>query len=163
MGWIMGLAAAGACAALGFRAADRLGSRETMLKRWDAALSRMEIAVSQGGAALTEVLRRGAGDGVPLLCRLAEDIESAPAQSPRDFIAPLPWDRLLTAPEQETLAECLEAMFSSVPESQARALALARRWLKADLKDAREKREKNGRLYVSLGWLAGAAAFILLC
>ena len=157
------LLAAGGCVALGMQASEGLNKREKLLRDWDGALARMETVIRQGGAPLTEVLRRGAGDSVAPLAALAAEIKTAPAQAPEAFLSRLSWDGLWTPAEKEALAECLEALFSPVPEAQVRALTQARQELALARSAAREKREKNGRLFVSLGWLAGAAAFILLC
>ncbi len=163
MGWMAALLAAGACAAAGCGASRRLEKREGLLRDWGEALSRMERAVERGGEALTETLRRGAGDRVETLNRLAVSIEANPAQAPEDALARLARDPLLTSREEETLADCLLMLFSPDRETQLRALSDARRQWAANCAAAREARQKNGRLYVSLGWLAGAGVFILLC
>ena len=137
MGWLAALLAAGACAAAGYGAKAKLEKPET--------------------------LRRGAGERIELLKCLAERIETCPAQAPEEAVARLPWDSLFTASEQETLADCLLSLFSPDPETQLRALRYVRSQWVADCRAARASREKNGGLYASLGWLAGAGVFILLC
>ena len=78
-------------------------------------------------------------------------------------ISALPWDALLSPAERETLSACLRSLFSPTLTQQAQALSAARDQWAVFLRLCREKREKDGKLYVSLGWLGGAAAFILLC
>ena len=163
MGWIAAVLAAGACAAAGHGASGRLEKREKLLRAWGEALSRMERAVERGGAALSAVLRRGAGEGVETLNRLADILDENPAQAPEAMLDRLAWDPLLTPREKETLADCLLELFSPDRETQLRALAEARSQWMIFCQSAREIREKNSRLYVSLGWLAGAGMFILLC
>ena len=163
MGWMAALLAAGACAAGGRAAALRLEKREKLLRQWEGALSRMERMVERGGAPLTETLRRGAGERVDLLNHLADVLEASPAQDPAEAVARLSWEALLSAPEKETLIECLLSLFSPDTETQARALGYARTQWTVFCRSAREIREKNSRLYASMGWLAGAGVFILLC
>ncbi len=163
MGWMAALLAAGACAAAGRGASVRLEKRERLLRAWEEALARMERAVEQGGAALPETLRRGAGGRVEVLDQLADSIAQTPAQAPEEAVARLSWDPLLTAPEKETLKDCLLSLFSPDAETQLRALSYARTQWTISCKSARETRDKNSRLYLSLGWLAGAGVFILLC
>ena len=157
------LLAAGACAAAGHGASGRLERREKLLRAWGEALARMERAVERGGLTLSETLRRGAGDRVETLHRLADILEANPAQAPEEMLDRLAWDVLLTGPERQTLCDCLTDLFSPDRETQRRALADARSQWTGVYRSAREIREKNSRLYVSLGWLAGAGVFILLC
>ena len=163
MGWMAALLAAGACVAAGHGASGRLEKREKLLRAWSEALSRMERAVERGGMTLSETLRRGAGDRVETLRRLAGILEENPAQAPEAMLDRLDWDALLTAQERQTLCDCLLALFSPDREMQRRTLADARCQWTQFCQSAREAREKNSRLYVSLGWLAGAGVFILLC
>lgn len=163
MGWMAALLAAGACAAAGHGASRRLEKREQLLWVWGDALSRMERAVERGGEPLTAVLRRGADGRAEMLNCLADWIEASPAQAPETMLDRLAWDPLLTAQERQTLCDGLLELFSPDRETQLRALAYARSQWEAFRSSAREIKEKNGRLYVSLGWLAGAGMFILLC
>ena len=163
MGALSAIFSAGACVALGMAAAERLKTREALIRRWEGALSRMDLAVRLGNAPLTEVLRRGAGEDVPELGELRSRLLSSPAQAPEAFLNGLSWHGLWTGAEKQALTECLAALFSPVPEEQTRALARVREELAAARLAARAKREKNARLCVALGWLSGAAAFILLC
>ena len=94
---------------------------------------------------------------------LIRRLEATPAASPDTLTGVLPWDELLSPAERETLSTCIRGLFSPTLTQQAQALAAARDQWAAYLRRCREKRERDGRLYVSLGWLGGAAAFILLC
>ena len=163
MRWIVALLAAAACVALGYGAAGRLAARERLLNGWEGALLRMEAALARIPDGLPALLRVGAGDQVPLLKTLAEAIEKAPAADPRALVDALPWEPLLTGPEKDALADCLAALFSPLPKHQASALAYAREQLALFHKISREAWEKNARLYGGLGWMAGAALFILMC
>ena len=159
----LALLAAGCCVALGGRAARRLEQREKLLNAWDGALMRMEGAVTHSGEGLKDVLRRGVGQGTEMLSALARDLQRTPAADPEALIAALPWDERMTEMERDTLRECLLSLFSPSLEQQARAIAYCREQWAVFRRKGRETRERDGRLYAGLGWLAGAAAFILLC
>ena len=163
MNGLYALAAAGGCAALGMNASRKLAQREALLTRWDGALLRMEGAVSHSSAGLMAVLRQGAGEGNAVLEELVRRLLASPAASQETLMESLPWDELLSSAERETLSACLRSLFSPTLAQQAQALAAARDQWAVHLRCCREKREQDGKLYVSLGWLAGAAAFILLC
>ena len=163
MNGLLALAAAGACTALGMSASRRLAKRCALLAAWDGALLRMEGAVTHSGAGLIDVLKQGAGEENAVLKELIRRLLEIPAASPEQLTAALPWDELLSADEREILAACLRGLFSPTLTQQAQAIALARDQWAVLLRRCREKREKDGKLYISLGWLGGAAAFILLC
>ena len=163
MNGLFALTAAGACAVLGMNASRNLTQREAVLTAWDGALSRMEGAVNHSGAGLMDVLKQGAAEENTVLHALIRRMLSSPAASPEALTNGLPWDEPLFSEERETLAACLRGLFSPTLAQQAQALSDARNQWTAYLRRCREKREKDGRLYVSLGWLGGAAAFILLC
>ena len=163
MSGLLALAAAGACAALGMSASRRLSKRCALLTLWDGVLLRMEGAVTHSGAGLMAVLRQGAGDEIPALNELIRRMDQSPAASPEVLTGGLPWNELLSPDERQTLADCLRSLFSPTLTQQAQAIAAARDQWAVYLCRCKEKREKDGKLYVSLGWLAGAAAFILLC
>ncbi len=162
MNGLYAFAAAGACAALGMSASRRLARREALLAFWDGALLRMEGAVTHSGAGLADVLRQGAGEKCPALEELIRRLLASPAASPDAMTDALPWDELLSPAERDTLSACLRGLFSPTLNQQAQAIEAARDEWAVHLRRSREKRERDGRLYVSLGWLAGAAAFILL-
>ena len=155
--------AAAACVALGTWAARRLNARESALEEWDAVLKRMETALAFDGAALPQVLRAGADNHLLVLEALIRRMEEAPARPIDELLNGLPWDPPLTDSEKDVLCQCLKALFSPSPLQQSQAVARAQAQWQEFLKSAKAAREKNGRLYVSLGWLGGAALFIFLC
>ena len=79
------------------------------------------------------------------------------------MLSNLPWEDSLSCSERDTLMDCLARLFSTSLQEQAQALAYARSQWTEYRKASRDAREKNSRLYTSLGWLGGAAVFILLC
>lgn len=159
----LAMAAAGACVFLGWRSQRRLLTREETLGAWAAAFSRMEGAVLHTGDSLPELMRRGGGERIRALKELADRIGETPAAPVEELLRDLAWDESLTEEEKETGLECLSGLFSSTRDQQARALRDAREAWRRYVLSAREARERNGKMYLSLGWLAGAALFILIC
>ena len=157
------LLGAGACVALGMSAANRLNLREAGLQTWENALLRMDAAVNNSAAPLVEVLRRGAADNLPVLLELISRLETRPASSASELLDRLPWEDTLLPAEKETINDCLTALFSPSLQTQSQALAYAKSQWRMYRQSCREARDKNVRLYTSLGWLGGAAVFILLC
>ena len=159
----LALLGASACVALGMSAANRLNRREEALQVWENALLRMDAAVNHNAAPLEEVLRRGAGDNLPVLLELISRLETRPASSVSELLDGLSWEDTLLPAEKETIKDCLIALFSPSLQTQSQVLAYAQSQWRMYRQSCREAREKNARLYTSLGWLGGAAVFILLC
>lgn len=157
------LAVSGACVAAGQWASGYLRRREQALTDWADALGRMQAAASHRALTLGELLREGAGAGALTLPALLEQLEAAPAAEPEALMKRLPWHEALLPGEREALERCLTGLFSASLQEQAETLAWARERLEGARQACREKRERDGRLYRSLGWLGGAAVFILLC
>lgn len=160
---ILAFLGAAACIALGMLAADRLSQRDHMLHAWECALQRMEAAVSVGGLNLPGVLLKGAGENVPMLAQAAMYLKNEPSLSHQALIARLDWAGLFTPAEREILQECLTGLFAPTQQMQLQALQYAKEQWALFRRIGREARENNARLYASLGWLAGAAVFILMC
>lgn len=160
---LLALLSAGVCAALGITAANRLRERERLLQSWKRALETMALSAAHRPAGIPELLRRGAGEQLPLLFRAAALLEREPALSPDAFWARLPPDPLLTRQETEALQEGFRGLFSPDAQLQLQALSCAREQLTRFHALSRETAEKNSRLYTSLGFLSGAALFILIC
>ena len=153
-----------ACVALGINAAGRLNRREAALRAWENALLRMDAAVNHSAAPLEEVLRRGAADdNLPVLTALMQRLNTMPASSAAELLDGLPWEDTLLPPELGTLKDCLSSLFSPSLQTQSQALAYVQSECRMYRQSCCEAREKNARLYISLGWLGGAAVFILLC
>ena len=160
----LALLGAGACVALGMSAANRLNRREAVLQAWESALLRMDAAVNHSAAPLEDVLGRGTGDdNLPVLTALMQRMKSMPASSVAELLDGLPWEDTLLPAEQETVKDCLTALFSPSLQTQSQALAYTQSQWRVYRQSCREAREKNVRLYTSLGWLGDAAVFILFC
>ena len=124
----------------------------------------MDAAVNHSAAPLEDVLGRGAGDdNLPVLTALMQRMKSMPASSTSELLDGLPWEDTLLPPERGALNDCLTALFSPSLQTQSQALAYAQSQWRMYRQSCCEAREKNARLYISLGWLGGAAVFILLC
>ena len=159
---VLAFLSAASCIALGALASRRLSARERAIGQWDAALQRMEAALDRG-LDLPGLLRLGAGEQVDWLAQAADKLEAAPTLNEKTLLTLLPLPPLLTAAERQTLRDCLETLFSPSPEVLSQALAYTRAQWAHFRKISRDALESNGRLYCSLGWLAGAALFILIC
>lgn len=155
--------AAAACILLGSRAAGKLKDRENLLTAWEASLQRMEGAVAFNGAALPKVLEAGKDPPLPELDELLRRMAETPAAPVETLLHDLPWNPLLTDTEKNTLLGCFTALFSPSLSQQGQALAKARESWQEYVSSCKQIRQKNARLYLNLGWLGGAALFILLC
>lgn len=163
MRWLIGLAVAGACVALGGWAGRKLSLRVDTLTAWEGALSRLEGMAQHLSVALPAMLRRAGGGQIPCLDALADRISLAPAHPPEELLRDLPWEPWLTREEQDTARDCLQGLFAPTADQQLRAIRFAQEQWQRFRRLSLEQREKNGRLYRSLGWLGGAVLFILMC
>lgn len=163
MRFLGALLAAMACVGAGLLSARQLQARLRALESWERALAQMRCALETGGAALPEMLEAGAVQGPEALKALKMLLATAPAQSPQALLDRLPPNPHLTAAEEASLRQCLSALFAPVPAAQTQALRYAQAKWTLFCQAARERQQKNGRLFQQLGWLAGAAVFILLC
>ncbi len=163
MRFLGALLAAMACVGAGLLSSRHLQARLRTLESLEQALAQMRCALETGGAALPEILEAGAAQGAEAPKALKTLLSAAPAQSPQALLDRLPLNPHLTAAEEATIRQCLFALFSPVPAAQAQALRYAQAKWTLFCQAAREQQQKNGRLFQQLGWLAGAAVFILLC
>lgn len=161
MNWFFALAPAAACVLAGQGGAMRLQKRVKLLECWDAALARLESAAVDAGLGSADALGRCVQKDTPQLSQLLALMEAQPASSPESWLSSLSWEEPLSSREKEILAGFFLSFLSPFPEAQSRGMGYARqRWREA-LGDAQKAREANARLYRSLGWLSGAALFIL--
>ena len=151
-----------ACGALGTLYSRRMSLRHRLIAAWDEALQRMEIAVLHGGA-LGEILTAGAGEQLPLLRTAAEQLRLCPAMEREAWLSALCWGDLLNPPDREILAAALMGLWAADREEQLRALRYGQAQWRLILETSRERQARSAGLYSRLGWLAGAALFILAC
>ncbi len=159
---ILAVLAAGLCGLIGILAAGRLQKRENSLMHWQEALVRMENAITHGQLPLPDVLMAG-GERVELLNDLAKHLQAEPVIGLMALWRSVEPDDLLTEPEWALLTGCMEGLSATSLEMQRTAVHYAREQWVQYLTAGRMARERNARLYQSLGWLCGAALFILLC
>lgn len=157
---IFALLCAAACAALGHLAARRRGQRLETVLAWEEALARLEEGARRGYA-LTELL--DSCGNVPALRAAAAALDRAPAMDAEAWLSSLPWESLLLPGEKETLRRCLRGLLLPRQDMQCRAVGQARETWRRVVEACRREAEEGGRLCRRLGWLGGAAAFILLC
>jgi len=148
------------CIALGMLSGKRIKDRENCLSEWERALMHMEGALQAGGMAVPELMEAG---GSAILMLTAEKLRENPALTPEQLFSLLPAQAPLTAPEREVISALFSGIFAPDRERQLRAVSYARQQMARHASLYREAAEKNIRLYQSLGWLSGAAAFILMC
>ena len=160
MKWLPGAIAALLCIALGWYGAKRLKEREGYLQHWERALHALQNGVNRGGLSLPLLMEQGGTDSLKEAARL---LREAPALSGRELTQRLPRDPLLTDPEWQAVCQLIQGLFAPDREGQSAAIRCAGDQFARFSALAREAAEKNIRLYQSLGWLSGAAAFILLC
>lgn len=160
MSWPIALLGAGCCILLGGRQARQAGERAALLEQWNGALMRMACALEAGGHTLHQLLE--AGD-MPFLQAGAQLLQDQPTLSPAQWLDRLPWDPHLTPAERAVLQDGLQGLFHPLPARQQQEMEYARKLFAPLVKRAREGAEKNMGLYRALGWLSGAAVFILIC
>ncbi len=162
MRFLFALISAAACGCLGLLSARRAAERCRLARAWEEALERMECAV-MNGEALREVLLAGSGGQIPLLQGAADMLRRQPALPPEEWLSGLPRDPMLEKEEYDLITACLRGLIAPHMEMQLRALRFCRDRWQWVVRRCREESEKNGRLYGRLGWLGGAALFILMC
>lgn len=155
--------AAAACVSIGFHFSRRLSRLVDALSQWDKALLALSGAIRYRRASALDALEAGAREEKETLPALLKRMKERPGETPAALIRELPWHPLLPPEAVSALSDCLLSLFLPTLPQQEQGLALSRIPFDDCLSKAREAREKNARLYGSLGWLSGAALFILLC
>lgn len=160
MGWLMGLVGAGCCMALGLQQAGRAEKRGDDMESWERAMLKMAGAIEAGGRGLPEILE---ASEIPQLQAGAQLLRQQPALSPEQWAEHLPRDEWLKPAEWALLRQGLMGLFAPLPAQQLREMAYARKRFTPLSAQAREEAGRRGKLYRALGWLGGAAVFILIC
>lgn len=158
---ILSLTAAGACVLLGLCRASRLMSREKALEGWADAMARMESAVTHFSPPISDILREGAACA-PALAAVGKLMEAAPARPLDELWRELPCDDAIRDAEWAMLGDCLRGLQETTVARQREAIRRTREKWSPLLLSARKARERGVRAYCSLGWLGGAAVFILM-
>ena len=155
------------CGGLGFSAAGGLARRVRVLRALVGALEGLERELSFRLPPTPELLERAAESPPPVgelfaRCRAKLDGlgERPLSQLWREAVAETPLE--LEEPERRALEELGDVLGRYDGEGQRAALARTRAELSRALGLAREKQEKQGRMYQVLGLTAGAFLAILL-
>ena len=139
---------AGGAGALGCSAAAQLSRRVAVLRALLGALEGMEREIAFRLTPMPELLERAAAESPPPVCTLFARCRT-----------------LLDELGERSMAELWREALEQVPlglDGPGEALAHTRAELSRALEQAREAREKQGRMYQVLGITAGAFLVILL-
>ena len=150
-----------ACGAIGTLSGSRVSRRLSAAARWDGILYRMEASAARGHP-IAEILLSAAEKEDQALLQSARLLQKTPAISQEAWLAAFMWDDLLTPKERSILRGGLAALFSPSREEQTKGLREARRQWNTVLSACEKDGQRLGRLYRQLGWLGGAALFILM-
>lgn len=150
-----------ACGALGMLSSRSVSRRMEAAAQWNAALGRMEAAAARGNS-LMDILLAGADGEENGLAKSAAYLREHPAASREEWLSVFPWDSLLRPKETAILRTGLSALFSPSRDEQAQGLLEARNQWRKVLADCEKDGQSRCRLYRQLGWLGGAALFILM-
>lgn len=157
---MMAVAGALACAALGMLMGTRLSRRCARLRNWQQALFIIRAQCVYARAPLWQALKAG-GAYVDALTAIAQSVESKGAD-PFALFGNLRRDALLTSEEWAVLASCMQALAHGGAAEQDLALTYASERFRGFCESAQAKRDRDTRLFISLGWLGGACVFLLL-
>ena len=165
---VVELLLAGGAGALGCSAAAQLSRRVAVLRALLGALEGMEREIAFRLTPMPELLERAAAESPPPVCTLFarcrtlldELGERSMAELWREALEQVPLG--LDGPGRLALEELGEVLGRYDGDGQREALAHTRAELSRALEQAREAREKQGRMYQVLGITAGAFLVILL-
>ena len=155
------------CGAIGMRRAALLGRREKELRRWLETLQRLSLLLEESASTLPRAFRQAAlhaGTAGDSLRATAERLEHEPGLTAAQAFArcgmkALDW---ATAEEKEQLADMMSGLGRGSLSMRRQAVDHAAAWVDLHLRSAEEKRRKDGKLSVTLGWTAGACLLLLL-
>ena len=154
---------AGGAGALGCSAAAQLSRRVAVLRALLGALEGMEREIAFRLTPMPELLERAAAESPPPVCTLFARCRTLLDELGERSMAEL-WREALEQgrPGRLALEELGEVLGRYDGDGQREALAHTRAELSRALEQAREAREKQGRMYQVLGITAGAFLVILL-
>lgn len=149
------------CAGLGVFSALRLDRRAAVTRVWANALRRMESAAAHLSLPLEDLLRYGAGDEVPALSRMADALSARPQMGAGALIPDRPPE--MAPSEWREIDRCLSALDGENRLLQLEALRQARLFLTPLCRKAAADASRLKKARLAVGFLSGAALFILLC
>lgn len=162
------LGAGVACALIGYMASRTLTMRVTNITQWLAALKRIETSLKGAGLSIMRVLEAGMAKDSPTVSnRLKETVEQMKLHPP--WTVEQAWMEASKTKlsgerdaEKAILDQCFRDIGLGTIDQRQQGLSLAMERLALLNTEAREEERRNGRLYKSLGWLAGLALVLML-
>ena len=162
----MALIAGVGCGLLGMRRAALGMRREQELRAWLETLQKLRLLLQESAMPLPEVFRKSACTGSPQMVLMA--IAEHMVQYPRETAAHA-FDTLqnsgmnwMTAEERERISRMFAGVEHGSLALRCQAVAQTEEWLQLALQQAEEKRRRDGRLAVTLGWTAGIGLTLFL-
>lgn len=149
------------CALLGLRYAASLRAEEARLRRWTALLQRLAIILPEQAAPLTEALcmaAEGTQEPDMLLRALAEEVQRHP-------LTPLHEAFLrISRPcaEQAALTRVFTALGRGTLNQRVLALRQGAEELSLLAGAAKDRADRDAKLYRTLGWTGGACLTLFL-
>jgi stage III sporulation protein AB len=154
----------------GFYQSSRYMNRPVQIRHLVLALERLQTEISYGGTPLPEALARS-GRGIPQPVgalfaeasrRMNEPGSSSAMEIWQDAVAET-WKRTaMREPEREILMSVGATLGASGRDDQLKHLRLAVRQLQSEEETARDEQMRYGKMWRSLGIMAGALVVILM-
>ena len=156
---------AGGCGVMGLLAARQLARRVAVLEAWLSVLEMMGAELECRMTSVPDLANRMAA-AAPAILRPSLSTLAAALKEPGDRRYADVWRMqvqgfALAAEEKQVLAELGQALGQFELAGQRRVLEGCRKQLSMILEQAREKREKLGRLYSMGGILCGLAVVVI--
>lgn len=162
----MALIAGVGCGLLGMRRAALGMRREQELRAWLETLQKLQLLLQESAMPLPEVFRKSACTGSPqtVLMAIAEHMVQYPRETAAHVFDTLQNGSMnwMTAEERERISRMFAGVEHGSLTLRCQAVAQTEEWLKLALHQAEEKRRRDGRLAVTLGWTAGIGLTLFL-
>lgn len=162
----MALIAGVGCGLLGMRRAALWVRRERELRAWLEALQKLRLLLKESAMPLPEVFRKSAcaGSTQTVLTAIAEHMVQCPRETAAHVFDALQNSGMnwATAEERERISRMFAGVEHGSLALRCQAVAQTEGWLQMALHQAEEKRRRDGRLAVTLGWTAGIGLTLFL-
>ncbi len=152
------------CGIMGMLASARLKKRQTLLNAWMRFIARIQTTLSTQRLPMDQVLESGLGEYPVLDAQMQNTIalmRTTPELSAQEAFV----KSGATGYEEKDLLlihSLLVGLGTGSLEKRQGAVKLSLDAFSAAYEQAKQAYEKNGRLYVNLGWLGGFALVLLL-
>ena len=155
---LAGMIVGAACVCAGAAASYRLYRRAVLLRDWQQAMIAMRAAAVYAHAGCADTLRAGQ---MAVLKKLAEQVEREGADAAAAYEA-LGGDALIRGDERAVIACVLRTLSGGGRDEQEAMLSYAEARFSAFCERAEALRDRDARMFVSLGVLCGICALIML-